>query len=383
MHAFAIAPEDRALALLARSHQGPIPSIAVLPLQNLGGDPADAYFSEGVVEDIVVSLAGLRELLVISRNSTLAFGRERADVRDVGRALGVRYVLTGSIRRSSTRVRISVQLCDTTTGASLWADTAEEPLAELFEEQDRIVRRIVAGIAPHIRMAELRRAMRKRPENFTEYDLTLRAIDIIARLDAGAFRTARELLDKAIAEDPNFAMPHAWAAHWCGLSIGQGWSSDPEKDIADAARLAMRAIDLDRHNALALAVHAHLRSYLAHDYDTALAYFDRALAASPNCASAWCLSAATLSYVGRGEQALRHLEYGLRLSPFDPEITTGTTYGLGELLIGRLRGGSHMGPHVDCGESEVNGQLQSDGRDVLGTGALGRGARNSIPDAGA
>ena len=115
-------------------------------------------------------------------------------------------------------------------------------------------------------------------------------------------------------------MPHAWAAHWCGLSIGQGWSSDPEKDIADAARLAMRAIDLDRHNALALAVHAHLRSYLEHDYDTALAYFDRALAASPNCVSAWCLSAATLSYVGRGEQALRHLEYGLRLSPFDPEI---------------------------------------------------------------
>ena len=187
------------------------------------------------------------------------------------------------------------------------------------------MRRIVAGIAPHIRMAELRRAMRKRPENFTAYDLTLRAIDIIARLDAGAFRTARELLDKAIAEDPNFAMPHAWAAHWCGLSIGQGWSSDPEKDIADAARLAMRAIDLDRHNALALAVHAHLRSYLAHDYDTALTYFDRALAASPNCASAWCLSAATLSYVGRGEQALRHLEMGSGCPRSIPKSTTGTT----------------------------------------------------------
>ena len=275
-----------------------------------------------------------------------------------------RYVLTGSIRRSSTRVRISVQLCDTTTGASLWADTAEEPLAELFEEQDRIVRRIVAGIAPHIRMAELRRAMRKRPENFTAYDLTLRAIDIIARLDAGAFRTARELLDKAIAEDPNFAMPHAWAAHWCGLSIGQGWSSDPEKDIADAARLAMRAIDLDRHNALALAVHAHLRSYLAHDYDTALTYFDRALAASPNCASAWCLSAATLSYVGRGEQALRHLEYGSGCPRSIPKSTTGKLRAWANYSFGDYEEALSMGPHVNRGEPEVYCQFPRDGRDA-------------------
>jgi adenylate cyclase len=320
VRAYALGPEDRASVLLARSHQGPIPSIAVLPLQNLGGDPTDVYFSEGVVEDIVVSLAGLRELLVISRNSTLVFGREKADVRDVGRALGVRYVLTGSVRRSSTRIRISVQLCDTTTGASIWADTTDELLADLFEQQDRIVRRIVAGIAPHIRLAELRRAIRKRPENFTAYDYTLRAIDIIARLDSAAFHTARDLLDRAIAEDPSFAMPHAWAAHWCGLNIGQGWSADPKQDSADAARFAIRAINLDGHNALALAVHGHLRSYLEHDYDTALTYFDRALAASPNCVTAWCLSAATLSYVGRGQQALRHLEHGLRLSPFDPEI---------------------------------------------------------------
>jgi adenylate cyclase len=300
--------------------QQSIPSIAVLPLQNLSGDPEEAYFCEGIVEDIVTSLAGLRELLVISRNSTLGLARQHADLREIGRALGVRYVLTGSVRRLPNRVRASIQLTDATTGAGIWAHTVDAPLADLFAQQDYVVEAIVAGIAPHIRSHELHRALRKRPGSFTAYDFTLQAIDLISRLDPATFAAARDLLGRAIAEDPLFALPRAWAAHWHGINIGQGWSTDSAADIDAAVEMSQRAIGLDRDNAFALAVHAHLRAYLFHDYSTAVAGFERALAACPNSAFAWCLSGATLSYVGRAEDAVRNLERGLRLSPYDQEL---------------------------------------------------------------
>jgi adenylate cyclase len=297
-----------------------LPSIAVLPLQNLSGDPGENYFSEGIIEDIVSSLAGLRELFVISRNSTVGLARAQADVREVGRALGVRYVLRGSVRRSATHVRVAVQLTDATTGAHIWANRFNTALADLFEQQDHIVEAVVAGIAPHIRTNELRRALRKRPESFTAYDMTLQAIDIINRLDQATFPEARALLERAIQEDPLFALPRAWAAHWHGINIGQGWSNDAAADTAAAAELSQRAVALDRDNALVLAVHAHLRSYLFHDYDTAVASFERALASGPSSAFAWCLSAGTLCYIGRAEEAAHNLERGLRLSPFDSEL---------------------------------------------------------------
>jgi adenylate cyclase len=297
-----------------------LPSIAVLPLENVGGDPSDDYFSDGIVEDITLSLAGLHELVVISRGSTLAFRGRQPDPREVARVFGVRYVLMGSLRRSERLVRVSVELCDANTGASLWGEKADIPPGELFDVQDRIVGRIVAGIAPNVHAAELRAAMRKKPENFTAYDHTLRALHIINSLDKNTFLQAREYLNSAMQEDANFAMPVAWAARWHSIYVGQGWSSDPAGDSAKAAELATRAIDLDRDNALALATHGHLRSYLFHDYDSALVYFHRALASCPNHALAWILSSATLSYVGRSEQAIRHAEQALRLSPFDQSL---------------------------------------------------------------
>jgi adenylate cyclase len=320
VHAFMLDASRQGSAAPTLYGQQNLPSIAVLPLHNLGGDPAENYFCEGIVEDIVTSLSGLRELLVISRNSTLGLGRVHADLREIGRALGVRYALTGSVRRSSTHVRIAVQLADATTGTQIWGNRFSALLADLFAEQDRIVEAIVAGIAPHIRNRELRRALRKRPESFTAYDMTLQAIDIINRLDQATFPDAHRLLTRAIAEDPLFALPRAWAAHWHGINIGQGWSSDTAADTAAAAELSQRAITLDRDNALALAVHAHLRSYLFHDYDSALAGFERALVSGPNSAFAWCLSAGTLCYIGRAEEAAHNLDRGLRLSPFDPEL---------------------------------------------------------------
>lgn len=313
-------PSEAKIPTPAHAWQANLPSIAVLPLRNLSAEPADRYFADGIVEDIIVSLSGLRELLVISRNSALVYGRRHADPREIGRALGVRYVMTGSVRRSAGSLRIAVHLVDASSGAALWSDTSDVPIGELFDVQDHIVRRIVAGIAPHVRTAELQRAMRKRPESFTAYDHTLRALDLISGLDEATFPQALDMLNMAMREDPGFAMPVAWAARWHSLSIGQGWSQKPREDAEAAASLAARAIELDRQNALALATYGHLKSYLFHDYDTGLLYLDRALAACPNNSLAWILSSGTLSYIGRGEQAVKHAENGLRLSPFDQSL---------------------------------------------------------------
>ena len=177
VYALETVPESAIVPTLPRQQM--LPSIAVLPLQNLSGDPSDDYFSDGIVEDITISLAGLHELMVISRGSTLAYRGRQQDPREVGRALGVNYVMTGTVRRSTALVRVSVELCDAVTGANLWGEQAEVPLGELFDVQDRIVRRVVAGIAPNVRAAEMRAAMRKRPESFTAYDYTLRGLHII------------------------------------------------------------------------------------------------------------------------------------------------------------------------------------------------------------
>lgn len=315
----ALDPAERPIVRQFR-HTTTLPSIAVLTLQNLGGDPADDYFVEGVVEDIIVSLASLRELLVIARGTTLTLARRQADLRSIGKMLGVRYVMTGNVRRSRTRLRVAVQLHDAESGVSLWGDTAEGALDDLFEMQDRIVGRVVAGIAPHVRNAEWRRALRKRPENFTAYDTTLQALQCIHSMERDAFFRARSLLERAMSEDPNFAMPVAWAARWRSLRIGQNWCVDPRAEREIAAQLAARAIELDGQNALALATYGHVRSYLFHEYDVALGYFDRALSACPNSAIAWFLSSGTLSYVGRTAEAVEHAEHAVRLSPFDQSL---------------------------------------------------------------
>ncbi|WP_375415443.1 adenylate/guanylate cyclase domain-containing protein [uncultured Bradyrhizobium sp.] len=322
IRAFALDAVEQAVSEPQQRPAGKLPSIAVLPLENIGGDPADDYFCDGCVEDITLSLSGLRELMVISRASTLAYRGRLPDPREVGRMFGVRYVLSGSLRRSERSVRVSVELCDTDTGATLWGEKSEVLPGELFDVQDRIVGKIVAGIAPNVRAAELRTAMRKKPENFSAYDHTLRALHIINTLEKDSFMQARGYLQKAMEEDPEFAMPVAWTARWYSLYLGQGWSTDPTGDRAKALEFAAKAIEQDPQNALALATYGHLQSFLFHDYDSALVYFDRALTASPNHSLAWFLSSPTLSYIGRGEQAIKHADQAMRLSPLDRNLFT-------------------------------------------------------------
>ena len=318
--AFIIDPSLSDIARAKNLRQQALPSIAILPLQNLGADPADSYFADGIVEDIIVSLSGLRELLVISRGSTSVYGAQQPDPCDVGRTFGVRYVLMGTMRRSAHNVRVSIQLCDAESGTSLWADRYAVSHGDLFDVQDEIVDRIVAGIAPNVRTIELRQAMRKKPENFSAYDHTLRALETIHSLDLKTFMHARKYLEQSIAIDPNFAMSVAWLARWHSLYIGQGWSNQPDDDAAKGLRHATKALELDQQNSLALATYGHMKSFLFHDYDDALTYLDRARSVGPSYALAWILSSGTLCYVGRTKEAVQCAKRGLRLSPYDRSL---------------------------------------------------------------
>lgn len=297
-----------------------LPSIAVLPLQNLSDSADDSYFSDGVVEDIIVSLSALKELFVISRASALAIGAGPTDPREVGRLLGVRYVLQGTMRRSDARIRVSTVLADTQTGETLYSEKSEFSHSDIFEVQDRIVERVVSRIAPNVRASERTRALRKPPDNFTAYDNCLKALDLMTSLKRESFDEALSYLDKAIELDPNFVMPVAYAARWHCIYIGQGWAQDRGAMVARAREYASNAVNLDRQNALALAAYGHVKSYLERDYDSALVFLDRARELAPSHSLAWLNSAAALSYVGRAEEALEHAEFAVRLSPHDPDI---------------------------------------------------------------
>jgi adenylate cyclase len=293
------------------------PSIAILPLTNVGPNRPDDYFAEGVIEDVVVSLAGLGDMLVVSRGSTLGFRGVDADPREVGRVLGVQYVVSGTLQRRPNLIRVSWQLCGTDNGIALWTETAEAAPDDLFELQDRIVARIVAGIAPKVRASELHRIMRKRPESFNAYDHMLRGLHLLHRLELDS---AYESFEAAMTEDPIFGMPFAWAAWSQVLAVGQGVAAEPDAAIEKAGSLASRAIELDGSNALALAIYGHVKSFLFHQYEIGLQYLDRALAAGPSNPSAWTFSAASLAYTGLCEQAVTHARHALRLSPLDQNI---------------------------------------------------------------
>ena len=294
------------------------PSIAVLPFRTLDHGEARAYFGECMVEDIIAALAALKELRVISRNSTAAYRGKETDVRQVGVDLGVRYVLSGSVRHGPRRNRITTELADTETSSVLWAQPYDAEGEDLFEVQDRITARIVGTIAPRVREAEIRRAFQKRPESMDAYDHVLQVMHLLYRLEPDEFARAGTLVRRAIALDDSYATAYALAAQWHLLRVLQGWSPDRQMDFQEGMRLAEAAVDRDPLSAHALAQLGHLRSFLLRDYDGAIALFDRAHEASPNNAWAWGLSAPTYSYIGDGDGAIARAEYALSLSPQDP-----------------------------------------------------------------
>jgi TolB-like protein/class 3 adenylate cyclase len=295
------------------------PSLAVLPFRTLQKDQSDAYFAEGMVDDIIRALGGLKDLLVIARSSTQMFARAPLDLRRVGHELDVRYVLHGSVRRSDKALRIAVELTEAQSGQVIWADRFDGELAELFDLQDRIAIRVATAIAPHLRERELSRALRKHPASMTAYDLTLQALDLFYRMDRASITRARGLLEQAVAHDPDYAPAYSHVASLHMRWIGQGWSEDEMADRGMAADAARRAIDRDRNDAIGLAIYGHVQSYLLKDYTTAIDYFNRALTVGPSCAWAWGYSSLTCGYLGDYETAVIRAERGVRLSPLGPD----------------------------------------------------------------
>ena len=230
-----------------------------------------------MVEDIITALAHFRHLFVIARNSSFAYKGRAVDVKQVGRELGVRYVLEGSVRKAGDRLRITGQLIDASTGATLWADRFDGALAEIFDLQDQVAANVVGAIAPRVEEAEIERAKRKPTESLDAYDHYLRALAVVDRITREANDEALRLFHKAIERDPEFALAYARAAHCYVFRRTNGWMVDRAEETAEAARLARRAVELGRDDAVALSYGGFALGYVVGDLDDGAAFVDRAL----------------------------------------------------------------------------------------------------------
>ncbi|MCL4760816.1 MAG: adenylate/guanylate cyclase domain-containing protein [Burkholderiales bacterium] len=292
------------------------PSIAVLPFANISGDPDQDYFADGIVEEIMTDLACVRWLTVIARNSTFAYKGRSPDVRNVGRELGVRYALEGSVRKAGGNVRIAAQLVEADTGGQLWAGRFTGRLDDVFDLQDQITAGVVAAIEPSVRKAEIERAKRKRPDSLDAYDLYLRALEQSYTFTPAGRSAALSLLDAALALDPGYAEAHGVAA-FC-LQQRYLWGGRAPADREAALRHAEAVAALRTDDATTLALAALALSALGGRHDAALVMVQRALAQNPSSATAHNASALINMLLGRPEEAEHHAERSLRLSPFDP-----------------------------------------------------------------
>jgi TolB-like protein/Tfp pilus assembly protein PilF len=296
------------------------PSIAVLPFRNLSGDVEQDYFSDGVVEDIITALSRIRWLFVIARNSSFTYKGKTVDEKQVGRELGVRYVVEGSVRRSENRIRITGQLVDAATGIHLWAERFEGTLDDIFELQDQIATSIVGAIASQLERAEIERARRKPTGSLSAYDNYLRAMPHLHRGTREAIDEALPLFYSAMQLDPEFASAHAMAA-WCLFwRKVNGWMTDRAQEIPEGVRLARLAIELGKDDAVALTRGGHALAHLTGDVEGAIALVDKALVLNPNLASAWFLGGFLRAEHGDPEAAVEFFTRAMRFSPLDPEM---------------------------------------------------------------
>lgn len=292
------------------------PSVAVLPFSNLSGDQEQDYFADGIVDDIITGLARINWLLVIARNSTFTYKGRAVDVKQVGRELGVRYVLEGSVRRAGNNVRVTGQMIDALTGAHVWAERYDRSFDDIFALQDEIAVSAVGAIAPSLRRAEIDRVKRKRPDNLDAYDLVLRAqLDVDSGMPERVIR-ALVLLERAVELDPAYALAHGNAAmcHHC-LFLRAGLQ---EADRAASIRYARSAILHGQDDASALTLAGFSIGMDGHDRKAAFTALEAALAISPSSALAYILGSVILGWSGEAERAIEWSERGIRLSPFDP-----------------------------------------------------------------
>jgi TolB-like protein/class 3 adenylate cyclase len=294
------------------------PSLAVLPFQNMSGDPEQEYFADGIVEEIITALSRVHWLFVIARNSSFTYKGRAVDIKLVGRELGVRYVLEGSVRKANNRVRITGQLVDATTGAHVWANRFDGALDDIFDLQDQVTASVVGAIEPRLQQAEIERAGRKPTESLDAYDYFLRGMASFHLFTRDSLLEARRLFQRATELDANYASAYGMAA-WCvHLSKTNGWLLDPEREIAEGVRLARRAVAVGKDDPTALWSGGHSLAYLAAEVETGAAYIDRAIVLNPNLAAAWSVSGWLRIYLGEPASAIERLERSRRLSPLDP-----------------------------------------------------------------
>jgi adenylate cyclase len=317
-------PVDDALALPDK------PSIAVLPFTNLSSDPEQEYFADGMVDDIITALSHFKALFVIARNSSFTYKGRAVDVKQVGRELGVRYVLEGSVRKAASRVRITGQLVDAATGAHLWADRFDGGLGDIFDLQDQVTESVVGAIAPAVEKAEIERAKRKPTESLDAYAIYLRGLARLYQFgNRQANAEALRLFNSAIELDPDFASAYGRAAFCYADAKANGWISETANDIAEVTRLAQRAVELGKDDAIALAASGWALAYIVRDPGVGAALIDRALGLNSNLAVAWSYGGWVKNFLGEPEAAIERFARAMRLSPLDPWVTrmrNGTAY---------------------------------------------------------
>jgi adenylate cyclase len=298
------------------------PSLAILPFTNLSGDPEQDYFTDGMVEEITTGLSRVRWFFVIARNSSFTYKGRAVDVKQVGRELGVRYVLEGSVRKAGNRVRIAVQLAETETGVHVWADRFDGVIENIFELQDEITASVVGAIEPQLRAAELTRATLHRPTNPTAYDSFLRGLARYCMDSREENDATMRLLRSAIVSDPTFAPPYGLAAVCCIHRVAQGWSVNSREDRAFAIEMARTAARLGAEDPTVLAFAGHGLGYFTEEYDLAVSLSEQALALNPNSATVQQSAGWTRLYAGDPETAMVYLMRATRLNPIDTKRFT-------------------------------------------------------------
>jgi TolB-like protein len=311
------------------------PSIAVLPFQNMSGDPEQEYFADGMVEEIITALSRIRWLFVIARNSSFSYKGQSPDAKQVGHELGVRYVLEGSVRKGGNRVRITGQLIDTVTGTHLWADRFDGLIEDVFELQDKVASSVAGVIEPALQAAETARSAGRPTNDLTAYDLYLRAYAMVLS-SARQIPEALSLLEQAIARDPRYGPALAWAAVCCFRLVQDGRAEDPDADRLKGADFARRALEVAGDDPGIIANAAQALAYFGEDIGAMTALVDRALALNPNYARGWYISGLLRLGAGQPDTAIEHIDAALRLSPRARTGTSFTTIGVAHLVSRRF-----------------------------------------------
>ena len=311
------------------------PSIAVLPFQNMSGDLEQEYFADGIVEDIITALSRTKSLFVIARNSSFAYKGRSFDVGQVGRELGVRYVLEGSVRKAAARLRITCQLIDTTSNRHIWADRFDGAIEEIFELQDQVTARVIATIEPALAGAEMERARTKHTSSLTAYDCFLRALAALRIPTKPGLEEGLALCRQAITLDPSYASAYGVAAWCCMQRLAHGWAADGDHNAG--AEFARQAVELGGDDPTALATAGLPLAMLTGDLDRGATVLSRSLMLNPNSAQALMFSSLNHSLLGDAQTGMDHAQRAMRLSPLDPNsYRTKAAMGFACLIEGRL-----------------------------------------------